>query len=69
MSMLYLAQPDQHQQLEWLDGGTLSLLLDNVTEPELFSLAQLVNLPNVPWLAVIATSRGSAIGAGTEVAG
>jgi quercetin dioxygenase-like cupin family protein len=28
MSMLYLAQPDQHQQLEWLDGGTLSLLLD-----------------------------------------
>jgi quercetin dioxygenase-like cupin family protein len=28
VSMLYLAQPDQHQQLEWLDGGTLSLLLD-----------------------------------------
>lgn len=28
MSMLYLAQPDQHQQLDWLDGGTLSLLLD-----------------------------------------
>ncbi|WP_042435310.1 cupin domain-containing protein [Streptacidiphilus anmyonensis] len=28
MSMLYLAQPEQHQQLEWLDGGTLALLLD-----------------------------------------
>ena len=28
MSMLYLAQADQHQQLEWLDGSTLSLLLD-----------------------------------------
>jgi hypothetical protein len=34
MSMLYLAQPDRHQQLDWLDwldwldGGTLSLLLD-----------------------------------------
>jgi quercetin dioxygenase-like cupin family protein len=28
MSMLYLAQPDQQQQLEWLDGGTLALLLD-----------------------------------------
>lgn len=28
MSIPYLAQSDQHQQLEWLDGGTLSLLLD-----------------------------------------
>ena len=28
MSMLYLAQPDQQQQLEWLDGGTLAMLLD-----------------------------------------
>jgi quercetin dioxygenase-like cupin family protein len=28
MSMLYLAQPDQQQQLEWLDGGTLTMLLD-----------------------------------------
>ncbi len=24
MSIAYLAQPEQHQQLEWLDGGTLS---------------------------------------------
>jgi quercetin dioxygenase-like cupin family protein len=29
VSMLYLAQPDQQQQLEWLDGGTLALLLDS----------------------------------------
>lgn len=28
MSMAYLAQPEQQQQLEWLDGGTLSILLD-----------------------------------------
>ncbi|MFC5184887.1 cupin domain-containing protein [Actinomadura harenae] len=28
MSIPYLAQSDQHQQLEWLDGGTLSVLLD-----------------------------------------
>src|ERR1700712_2210179 len=28
MSMAYLAQPSQQQQLEWLDGGTLSMLLD-----------------------------------------
>jgi quercetin dioxygenase-like cupin family protein len=28
MSMLYLAQPDQQQHLEWLDGGTLTMLLD-----------------------------------------
>jgi quercetin dioxygenase-like cupin family protein len=28
MSMLYLAQPEQQQQLEWLDGGTLAILLD-----------------------------------------
>jgi quercetin dioxygenase-like cupin family protein len=28
MSMAYLAQPDQQQQLEWLDGGTLAMLLD-----------------------------------------
>ena len=28
MSMLYLAQPEQQQQLEWLDGGTLTMLLD-----------------------------------------
>jgi quercetin dioxygenase-like cupin family protein len=28
MSMLYLAQPDQQQQIEWLNGGTLALLLD-----------------------------------------
>lgn len=28
MSMAYLAQPEQQQQLEWLDGGTLSMLLD-----------------------------------------
>jgi quercetin dioxygenase-like cupin family protein len=29
MSMAYLAQPDQQQKLEWLDGGTLSILLDS----------------------------------------
>ena len=28
MSMAYLAQPGQQQQLEWLDGGTLAMLLD-----------------------------------------
>ncbi|WP_330276651.1 cupin domain-containing protein [Lentzea sp. NBC_00516] len=28
MSMLYLAQPEQQQVLEWLDGGTLTMLLD-----------------------------------------
>lgn len=28
MSMTYLAQPDQQQTLEWLDGGTFSVLLD-----------------------------------------
>jgi quercetin dioxygenase-like cupin family protein len=26
--MVYLAQPEQQQQLEWLDGGTLAMLLD-----------------------------------------
>jgi quercetin dioxygenase-like cupin family protein len=29
MSMLYLAQADQQQQLRWLGGGTLSILLDS----------------------------------------
>ncbi|MEY9929777.1 quercetin dioxygenase-like cupin family protein [Catenulispora sp. GP43] len=28
MSMAYLAQPEQQQHLEWLDGGTLAMLLD-----------------------------------------
>jgi len=28
MSMAYIAQPAQQQQLEWLDGGTLAMLLD-----------------------------------------
>jgi quercetin dioxygenase-like cupin family protein len=28
MSMAYLAQPEQQQQLEWLEGGTLAILLD-----------------------------------------
>ncbi|MCU1685237.1 MAG: cupin 2 protein [Amycolatopsis sp.] len=28
MSMAYLAQPDQQQKLEWLDGGVLGMLLD-----------------------------------------
>jgi quercetin dioxygenase-like cupin family protein len=28
MSMAYLAQPAQQQQLEWIDGGTLAILLD-----------------------------------------
>ena len=28
MSVAYLAQPDRQQQLEWLDGGTLAILLD-----------------------------------------
>jgi quercetin dioxygenase-like cupin family protein len=28
MSMFYLAQPEQQQQLEWLNGGTLAMLLD-----------------------------------------
>jgi quercetin dioxygenase-like cupin family protein len=28
MSMAYLAQPDQQQKLEWLDGGMLAMLLD-----------------------------------------
>ncbi|MGH3416954.1 MAG: cupin domain-containing protein [Actinocrinis sp.] len=29
MSMAYLAQPDQQQKLEWLDGGVFSVLLDS----------------------------------------
>jgi quercetin dioxygenase-like cupin family protein len=29
MSAAYLAQPNQQQQLEWLDGGTLAILLDS----------------------------------------
>jgi quercetin dioxygenase-like cupin family protein len=29
VSMAYLAQPEQQQQLEWLDGGTLAILLDS----------------------------------------
>ncbi len=29
MSMAYLAQPEQQQKLEWLDGGTLAILLDS----------------------------------------
>jgi len=28
MSIVYLAQAGQQQKLEWLDGGTLALLLD-----------------------------------------
>lgn len=28
MSMTYIAQPEQQQTLEWLDGGTFSVLLD-----------------------------------------
>lgn len=28
MSMMYLANPEQQQQLEWIDGGTLTMLLD-----------------------------------------
>jgi len=28
MSIAYLAQPDQQQKLEWLDGGMFSVLLD-----------------------------------------
>jgi quercetin dioxygenase-like cupin family protein len=36
MSMAYLAQPAQQQQLEWLDGGTLAMLLDGaVTDGQL----------------------------------
>lgn len=31
MSMTYIAQPDRQQQLEWLDGGTLAVLLDAAT--------------------------------------
>jgi quercetin dioxygenase-like cupin family protein len=45
MSMAYLAQPEQQQQLEWLDGGTLAMLLDgNATDGQLmigrFDVAQ-----------------------------
>ncbi|WP_329456085.1 cupin domain-containing protein [Streptomyces sp. NBC_01497] len=29
MSMAYLAQPEQQQKLEWLDGGVFSVLLDS----------------------------------------
>ncbi|MGH3242824.1 MAG: cupin domain-containing protein [Spirillospora sp.] len=29
MSIPYLAQPEQQQKLEWLDGGTFSVLLDS----------------------------------------
>lgn len=28
MTMAYLAQPEQQQKLEWLDGGELAILLD-----------------------------------------
>ncbi|GAA1361460.1 cupin domain-containing protein [Streptomyces beijiangensis] len=45
MSMAYLAQSDQQQQLEWLDGGVLAVLLDSAaTDGQLtvgrFSLAR-----------------------------
>ena len=29
MSSAFLAQAEQHQQLEWLGGGTMSILLDS----------------------------------------
>ncbi|WP_113701793.1 cupin domain-containing protein [Nonomuraea lactucae] len=29
MSMAYLAQPDQQQTLEWIDGGLFTILLDS----------------------------------------
>lgn len=29
MSMTYLAQPEQQQRLEWIDGGTFAVLLDS----------------------------------------
>ncbi|MEU5481607.1 hypothetical protein [Streptomyces mirabilis] len=29
MSMAYLAQADQQQKLEWLDGGVFAVLLDS----------------------------------------
>ncbi|HEY4020631.1 MAG TPA: cupin domain-containing protein [Pseudonocardiaceae bacterium] len=29
MSMAYLAQPEEQQQLEWLDGGVFAVLLDS----------------------------------------
>jgi len=36
MTMAYLAQPEQQQKLEWLDGGTFSVLLDkDATEGQL----------------------------------
>ncbi|MFF3246234.1 cupin domain-containing protein [Streptomyces sp. NPDC002870] len=36
MTMAYLAQPEQQQKLEWLDGGTFSVLLDtHATEGQL----------------------------------
>lgn len=36
MSMLYLADPRQQQQLEWIDGATLTMLLDGtVTDGKL----------------------------------
>jgi quercetin dioxygenase-like cupin family protein len=31
VSMSYIAQPEQQQQLEWLDGGTLAMLLDGAS--------------------------------------
>ena len=31
MSMTYLAQPEQQQKLEWIDGGTFAVLLDSAT--------------------------------------
>jgi hypothetical protein len=30
MTIAHLAQPEQHQKLEWLDGGIFSVLLDKV---------------------------------------
>lgn len=36
MSIAYIAQPEQQQQLEWLGGGTLAMLLDgNATDGQL----------------------------------
>jgi quercetin dioxygenase-like cupin family protein len=36
MTMAYLAQPEQQQKLEWLDGGVFSVLLDkDATEGQL----------------------------------
>ncbi len=57
MSMAYLAQPDEQQKLEWLDGEVFSVLMDGAATDEQLTVGRFAGRHNTARTRTAISSR------------